>query len=278
RRCWLSQSPLRQFRLLPEVIVRKLERKEIAWDRYYDLKPADLGELVKLPRMGKTLHRLVHQFPRVELAASVQPITRALLRVELTITPDFLFDQKVHDYAVLFWILVEDVDGEKILHHEPFLLKQRYADKEHMVTFTVSIKDPLPPNYFIKVISDRWMHSEAVLPVSFRNLILPAKYPPHSELLDLQPLPVSALKNKDFEKVYSDKGIQFFNAIQTQVFQELHDGDANVLVCAPTGSGKTACAELALMRLFTTNPTARAVYIAPKSELASIRFRAVSKS
>lgn len=63
--------------------------------RYYDLKPADLGELVKLPRMGKTLHRLVHQFPRVELAASVQPITRGLLRVELTITPDFLFDQKV---------------------------------------------------------------------------------------------------------------------------------------------------------------------------------------
>lgn len=62
---------------------------------------------------------------------------------------------KVHDYAVLFWILVEDVDGEKILHHEPFLLKQRYADKEHMVSFTVPIKDPLPPNYFIKVISDR---------------------------------------------------------------------------------------------------------------------------
>ena len=33
KRCWLSQSPLRQFKLLPEVIVRKLERKEIAWDR-----------------------------------------------------------------------------------------------------------------------------------------------------------------------------------------------------------------------------------------------------
>ena len=57
----------------------------------------------------------------------------------------------------------------------------------------------------------RWMHSEAVLPVSFRNLILPAKYPPHSELLDLQPLPISALKNPPFEKVYSDRGIQFSN-------------------------------------------------------------------
>lgn len=63
---------------------------------------------------------------------------------------------QVHDYAVLFWILVEDVDGEKILHHEPFLLKQRYAEKEHVVSFTVPIKDPLPPNYFIKVVSDRW--------------------------------------------------------------------------------------------------------------------------
>lgn len=61
----------------------------------------------------------------------------------------------MHDYAVLFWILVEDVDGEKILHHEPFLLKQQYAEKEHTVSFTVPIKDPLPPNYFIKVISDR---------------------------------------------------------------------------------------------------------------------------
>lgn len=62
---------------------------------------------------------------------------------------------QVHDYAVLFWILVEDVDGEKILHHEPFLLKQQYAQKEHSVSFTVPIKDPLPPNYFIKVIADR---------------------------------------------------------------------------------------------------------------------------
>lgn len=60
--------------------------------------------MVKLPRMGKTLHRLVHQFPRVELAASVQPITRALLRVELTITPDFLFDQKVPTISTVYTV------------------------------------------------------------------------------------------------------------------------------------------------------------------------------
>lgn len=77
-------------------------------------------------------------------------------------------------------------------------------------------------NYFASISAsrappNRWMHSEAVLPVSFRNLILPAKYPPHSELLDLQPLPVSALQNPEYEAVYTRRGIRFFNPIQTQV-------------------------------------------------------------
>jgi len=120
RRMWLSQNPLRQFKNIPEQILRKLERKELAWDRYYDLKPADLGELVKIPKMGKTLHKLVHQFPRVELTAHVQPITRSLLRIDLTITPDFQFDQKIHDYSQLFHIIVEDVDGEKFFTTNPF--------------------------------------------------------------------------------------------------------------------------------------------------------------
>ena len=33
--------------------------------------------------------RLIHQFPRVELSAHVQPITRTVLKVDLTVTPDF---------------------------------------------------------------------------------------------------------------------------------------------------------------------------------------------
>ena len=52
------------------------------------------------------------------------------------------------------------------------------------------------------------------LPVSFRHLLLPEKYPPPTELLDLQPLPVSALRNHSFEALYNDLSI--FNPIQTQ--------------------------------------------------------------
>ena len=40
----------------------------------------ELGELIRLPKMGKMVHRFVHQFPRLELAAHVQPITRTVLK------------------------------------------------------------------------------------------------------------------------------------------------------------------------------------------------------
>ncbi len=69
--------------------------------------------------------------------------------------------------------------------------------------------------YFPQVVSDRWIASETQLPVSFKHLILPEKFPPPTELLDLQPLPVSALRNPTYEGLYSDK-FPFFNPIQTQ--------------------------------------------------------------
>lgn len=64
---------------------------------------------------------------------------------------------QVHGSSEAFWILVEDVDSEVILHHEYFLLKAKYAQDEHLVTFFVPVFEPLPPQYFIRVVSDRWL-------------------------------------------------------------------------------------------------------------------------
>ena len=77
-----------------------------------------------MPKLGKAIHKYVHQFPKLELAVHVQPITRSTLRVELTITPDFQWEERMHGNSQAFWILVEDVDSEVILHHEYFLLKR----------------------------------------------------------------------------------------------------------------------------------------------------------
>jgi len=45
-----------------------------------------------------------------------------------------------------------------------------------------------------------------------------------------------------------------------------------VLIGAPTGSGKTICAEFALLRLLAQSPGAKAVYIAPLAALADERY------
>lgn len=200
----------------------------------------------------------------------MQPITRSLLRIDLTITPDFQWDEKVHGAGQAFWILVEDVDGEVILFHDQFLLRQRYADQDHFVSFTVPMLDPLPPNYFISVIADRWLHSETRLPVSFKHLILPEKFPPPTVLLDLQPLPISALHNPEFEAIYASS-ISTFNKIQTQVFQALYASNENVFVGAPTGSGKTIAAEFALLRLWSKPNAGRAVCIEPFQDVVDLR-------
>lgn len=204
------------------------------------------------------------------MSAQVQPITRSLLRIDLTITPDFRWDEKVHSGAEAFWVIVEDVDGEIILFHDTFILRQRYAEDEHNVTLTVPMFEPVPPNYYISVISDRWLHCETRLPISFKHLILPEKFPPPTSLLDLQALPLSALHNKEFESIYSSS-IRTFNKIQTQVFQALYTTDDNVFVGAPTGSGKTICAEFALLRLWSKREQPRAVCIEPHQDMVDLR-------
>nr|MBE5726297.1 lethal (3) 72Ab [Cucujiformia] len=157
KRMWQSMSPLRQFRKMPEEIVRKIEKKNFPWERLYDLGPNEIGELIRVPKLGKTIHKYVHQFPKLELSTHIQPITRAMLKVELTITPDFQWDDKLHGQSEAFWILVEDVDSEVILHHEYFLLKSKYCQDEHLVKFFVPIFEPLPPQYFLRIVSDRWI-------------------------------------------------------------------------------------------------------------------------
>ena len=91
-------TPLRQFRMKKEVqeeVVKKIEKKNFPWERFYDLNHNEIGELVRMPKLGKTIHKYVHQFPKLELSVHIQPIIRSTLKVELTITPDFQWDDKV---------------------------------------------------------------------------------------------------------------------------------------------------------------------------------------
>ena len=273
KRMWPTMTPLRQFPTCPRDIIQKAEKIDVPWSAYFDLDPPRMGELLGMTKSGKIVCGLVQKFPRLEVQAQVQPVTRSMLRVELTINPNFEWDDSVHGLSESFWILVEDCDGEDILFHDQFLLRKDYATSEmneHLVEFTVPITEPMPPNYFITVLSDRWLQSETKLAVSFEKLVLPEKFPPHTQLLDLQPLPVAALKRDDFKALYPRW--ERFNKIQTQVHSSLFTTNDNVFIGAPTGTGKTVCAEFAILRHWSSPTKGRAVYIAPFQELVDQRL------
>ncbi|KFG86882.1 putative ATP dependent RNA helicase [Metarhizium anisopliae] len=274
KRMWPTMSPLRQFPTCSKDIIQKAERIDVSWSSYFDLDPPRMGELLGMPKAGRAVCGFVAKFPRVDVQAQVQPMTRSMLRVELSVTPNFEWDDSLHGAAESFWIIVEDCDGEDILFQDTFLLRKDYAESEsneHIVDFTVPITDPMPPNYFVSVISDRWMHSETRLAVPFHKLILPEKFPPHTELLELQPLPVSALKVSGYVDLYPDW--KQFNRIQTQTFNSLYKTDQNVFIGAPTGSGKTVCAEFAILRHWNQGSAGRAVYVAPFQEVVDTRLQ-----
>ena len=127
---------------------------------------------------------------------------------------------------------------------------QVLAKEPQDLVFTIPIFEPLPPQYYVRAVSDRWLGAESVVAISFQHLILPELHPPHTKLLDLHPLPVSALKNPAYESLYNFK---YFNPVQTQVFHTLYHSDTSVLLGAPTGSGKTVAAELAIFRCHLTS-------------------------
>lgn len=68
---------------------------------------------------------------------------------------------------------------------------------------------------------------------------------------------------------------ELFNAVQSKCFKPIYHSDDNIVVSAPTGSGKTALLELAICRLVEVHRSGdfKIVYQAPTRSLCSERHR-----
>ncbi|KAK0237772.1 hypothetical protein EDD85DRAFT_556667 [Armillaria nabsnona] len=129
--------------------------------------PPEIGKLIGIVNAEKPVHRLIHSFPKLRLQVEGQPITCSLLSTGLLIIPGLHCGEKNHGSTETFLIIVEDVDGEVILSHDTYVLRQRYAEDERNVTLTIPIFDLIPPN---SIISDRWLHSKTRPPIYSKHL------------------------------------------------------------------------------------------------------------
>ncbi|KAK1895019.1 Activating signal cointegrator 1 complex subunit 3 [Dissostichus eleginoides] len=183
KRLWGFAHPLRQFPNLSHLVLNRLEEKKLTVDKLKEMRKDEIGHMLHHVNVGQSVKQCAHQIPAITMEANIQPITRTVLRVRLVITPDFRWHDQVHgSVGEPWWLWVEDPINDHIYHSEHILLqkKQVVSEEPQHIVFTIPIFEPLPSQYYIRAVSDRWLGAEAVCIINFQNLILPERHPPHT--------------------------------------------------------------------------------------------------
>lgn len=285
-RVWAFDHPLRQlsddrrkYGYVPPEICTILRDAGMVGDleSLVELSYGELISLVRSSRAATQVRQGVRCIPALYVDAQCVPITRSVLRINVQLWPGFTWVDAVHGLGAEAWRLwVEDTEHDRIYHTERLTLSRRQCRELSEVSplqlvLMVPVFDPPSPHYVVSIESERWNGAGTAVTLSLAGLILPQQRAPHTDLLDLRPLPKTALG--DDPRVLSLYRFDHFNALQTQMFWTLFHTDENMLIGAPTGSGKTVTAELTALRVFQTQPKGLVVYVAPLKALVRERAR-----
>jgi pre-mRNA-splicing helicase BRR2 len=247
---WTSMSPLRQFPdALPEPVLRRLERRgastHLTGTLLRESTPAELGELVRAPELGKDIHALALRLPQLHLKCSVQPLTPSLLNVDLHVTPDFAYDHRHHPGSMRFWIIAHDVDESRILHREPLVITAATATATHDVSFTIPVPSPPPPLFFVTAMPDTFLACDALLPVSLRHLVLPAPFAPPTPVPDVAGATVPCAGSESIT-LTPELTVALAALRAAPGTSGTGTGTGNVLLCLAASRGRSLAAMLAV--------------------------------
>jgi activating signal cointegrator complex subunit 3 len=280
---WWFQTPLRHFEAelgghTIKALESRLNRAGKGYDSLestlslLDMTPEEVGQLCQSKKaVGANIQQFVGMIPKTIIECKVQPVTRDVIRFQIEISPDFEWQGRWHGSAVFFWLWIQDAQNDGIHHQEQIMFsKKNYPESVYLDVFVPALEGGAS-QYLLRIVSDSWVGVEVVNPVSLKDTRLPERVTINTALLDLTPLPTTALQDAKYEKLFDR--IETFNPVQTQLFHVLYHTDVPVLLGAPTGSGKTVVGELAILRMKRLHKNGICVYIAPLKSLARERLK-----
>ncbi|EGZ10751.1 hypothetical protein PHYSODRAFT_563628 [Phytophthora sojae] len=260
QKMWWDQNAMLQLPNIPLDIIGEVDRRQnmILYDAVADPDAFNLSAKVK---------KWVQSVPFIDIDnVQTQPFGGNMIKLTFDLYPLFpewkegVFQGK----TLASWLWVEDGITGYIYHSEYFVLHQSRFMGWKARTQTLEVECYLPvfvsqtqkdANYVIRILSDRFVGIESFYEVSYTPSESSAaeakkqKDEMYTKLLRLHPQPLQSLDDPVYQALYVGK-FQYFNPIQTQAFHQLYHQNGNVLLCAPTGSGKTVCAELAMLRVW----------------------------
>lgn len=272
KRMTVCHSVLRQFAddLDPNILSR-LEKRNYHVDELRVLKADKITELLRCDRRdGERVARLLGYLPKFDLKATSRPVSRDALKIDLSIKTNFKWSETHHGYSQRFWLFVEDTNQEVILHNEIIYIRRFDSDGQTVSTsFVVPYLRPAHPGYFIRLFADNWFGCDHRLWLPIEGLSLPDEEAIKTELMDIHAQSIRSVDHPQFEREYARQQISSLNQIQTQVFEQIKNMDRDLILLAPAGSGKTLCAELAIIQcLRIYGDTAKGGYVAANPDSA----------
>ncbi|GIX64234.1 DEAD-box helicase [Babesia caballi] len=226
-----------------------------------ELTHAEVTDVVKSKQEASTALSYLRYIPYPQINVFCRPVTSLISKVNITVSLTNDWSTRWNGIGESFhiWICSED----RIINKTKLTLTAKKCKDD--VEMFVPLRGE--ETYMaLKVFSSRW------LGITVEQLLKMPRFnsgnDSYTRLLKLSPMSTNALSNYPFK--YQHK---YLNPLQTQIFPHCYLSDDNLLVGAPTGSGKTLIAEICMFRLWSTQPQRKVVYIAPLKALAYERLK-----
>ncbi|KJP87696.1 hypothetical protein AK88_02591 [Plasmodium fragile] len=256
---------------LKESVVNILEKKKLTHESLDTLTKSELLFFLRNEVYTNQILYYKNIIPNLHIDGYIQPITQTIMKINLQVQlTNTIWSDQWNDIQENFHLFLLNTLNNDILYFQKFSIHKKDRKKIHDISFEFPLSNQMPPQITVQFVSMNWCNLSYVHIFNTNNLFINQKINIFSEILPIVPLSTQILNIPSYIKFFS---FRYFNPIQTQMFHATFHTDENILLGAPTGSGKTVIGELCILRNLLHHEREKSVYICPMKAIVNERYK-----